>query len=240
MQNTAIPGNASPHSSLQGLVAINIVLAGLLVVTLAGVAVIWATSRDDNASANANTVKNLKPIALASTTSDRTPMTVNELFPDTTLESRGRRYEILDTDQPQTCAGAVEGNALTSALASHDCRRVIRALAQAPNTKNAPGLLVTLGLADVRDSQAAQNVDDLLNDPQRNHFNMMYTKEFPDNNRGVKVQHRSWGHYVLFFAVSAPDKQAVAVDDPALLQLLDDCTHYLLSSLATHALTGGV
>jgi hypothetical protein len=195
---------------------------GILGVVFVGKNVPVPTSTpSDSASPTASPSPTTEPIDVTSRVTDPRPLTVREVFPGKAMVTGGRSYRILRAEEVADCAKAAYGRTAT-ALKAQGCSQVVRA-----TVVDASGrYLATVGLANLRDTAAAERVLASQKNPNLGTFTPLAVpgtaaSTFRRTNGGL-VSGGTQGHYALYCWVGLRSNGDPPLTDKRIDRIIDD------------------
>jgi hypothetical protein len=162
---------------------------------------------------------------ITSRTTDPEPLTLAELFPNPTILFNSSTYTVLGRDAAANCRLAADGK-VSNAVVVAGCSQVVRATVKDPTSQ----YLVTVGVANLPDEAAAEEIYQLLNDPTGNgYFTRLngtgLARGFEDE-RDTIVGSLTRGHYVIFAVGGRADSKEASLADERLKNALKDMRLY--------------
>jgi len=167
---------------------------------------------------------------IASRATDPKPLTLAEVFPGRAITFNGTTYQILGRDLVTDCGTAAGGN-LSTALVSARCNQIVRATVTDPSSQ----YLVTVGIANLPDEAAADQIYKLLDDPAKNgYFNRLNgtgkAKDFA-STRDTIIGSLARGHYVIYAVGGRAGSTSASLADEQLKTTLKDMRLYANESI---------
>jgi hypothetical protein len=173
-------------------------------------------------------------VDIATRAGDPRPFTATELFPKTTETVGGRTYRLLASEVLPTCRTGATGAAATT-LEQRGCSQVVRGTW----VDSAERYVITVGLANLPTTAAAQQVIAVLRDPSQGAF-----LPYPvpggvaatfDGHDPTVVGWQAQGHYLVYSVAALAGGKASTVSDPQLRQATADLRGIVGKSLLRRA-----
>lgn len=170
---------------------------------------------------------------IATRAGDPRPFTVAELFPKATETISGRDYRLLASEELPTCRTGATGTAAAT-LDQRGCSQVVRGTWVDSGSR----YVVTVGIANLPTTAAAQQVTAVLRDPSKGAF-----LPYPvpggvaatfDGRDPTVVGWQAQGHY-LVYSVAGLASGGATVSDPQLKQATADLRAVVGNSLLRRA-----
>lgn len=162
---------------------------------------------------------------ISSRVTDPVPLTVAELFPNPTVFFNGSTYAVLGTDEATNCRMAADGK-VSDAVVVSGCSQVVRATVKDPTSQ----YLVTVGVANLPDEAAANEIFELLSDPTGNGYftrlNGTGLASGFEAERDTIVGSLTRGHYIIFAVGGRADTKEASLADERLKAALKDMRLY--------------
>ncbi|WP_163567685.1 hypothetical protein [Fodinicola feengrottensis] len=176
-------------------------------------------------------------IDIATRAGDPRPFSTAELFPNATETVSGRGYRLLASQPVQDCRQAAAGTAATM-LGQLGCNQVVRGTW----ADSAGRYVITVGLANLPTTAAAQQVIAVLRDPAKGSF-LPYPVAGTsaagfDGHSPTVVGWQAQGHYLVFSVAALAGGQPATVSDPDLRQATADLRSLVGNALLHRAITG--
>jgi hypothetical protein len=164
-------------------------------------------------------------IDISARSTDPKPLTLDEVYPGTTIAFNGAAYRIHGKDTVADCRTAADG-ALAAALAARGCSQVVRATASDASGQ----YLVTVGIANLPTQADADQIYQLMEDAARNGYFKRLSGTGPAKDfaatRDSVIGSMARGHYVIFAIGARGGSSGASLADEQLKTALKDLRLY--------------
>ncbi|GAA0795476.1 hypothetical protein Sya03_34970 [Spirilliplanes yamanashiensis] len=216
----------APHDSLRTMQLVMVGIAAAIMLGVCGLSAFIIVA-DERRGREISTAAVAPPkltdrVDISSRTVDPAPLTVDEVFPRSSLVVADRTYRVEMTHSDKDCHIAASGAAATL-LDSLGCSQVIRSTLRAPED----GYLLTTGVFNLADEPGATLAHDQIKailDSGRGRLTGM-TAGSGTEALGVAPAQFGWhtrGHFLVYCVLVRADAQPIVDGDPAARRILYD------------------
>ncbi len=164
-------------------------------------------------------------VDISARSTDPKPLTLDEVYPGTTIAFNGAAYRIHGKDTVADCRTAADG-ALGAALAARGCSQVVRATAADESGQ----YLVTVGIANLPTQADADQIYQLMEDAAENGYFKRLSGTGPAKDfaatRDSVIGSMARGHYVIFAIGARGGTSGASLADEQLKTALKDLRLY--------------